>query len=308
MEILSSSVVMKMLEIPSECAEQIQSKYPLVYASVCPRGYNGGMVERDEPALAASTALQAHADVDADVVYAALEAIYDHFDEFSRLYATLTEMSIERAVSAHSIVPHHAGAVRFLKDRGVWTEEEHGLIEEALKHALMGGDAAATARLVAQNGDEAMNQEQWGRLDRWLTMVPVDILESDPRLLLLKAWLCDYHYQFTEGWRLVDQAETLLSEMPQDAAVELRLRGEMEALRSKRHYFAAEAERAVTSAKQAVADIPLQSQSTRGYAMVLLAASLQMAGDLDRAYSVLYEALEDRSIPRGTFQGRCSSR
>lgn len=123
MEVLVSSVGMKILPIPNDAAEWVNARYPQVYPSVCPRGYNGGMVEEDVPVLATSTALQAHADVEEDVVYAALEAIYDHFDEFQGLHPTLPQMALERAVSLRSIVPYHAGAVRFFKDRGVWTEE-----------------------------------------------------------------------------------------------------------------------------------------------------------------------------------------
>lgn len=134
MEILASSVGMKMLPVPSDAAEWVNEQYPPVYPSVCPKGYNGGMVEEDVPVLAASTALHAHAGVDDDVVYATLEAIYDHFEEFSGLHPTLPQMTLDRAVSLRSIVPYHPGAIRFFEDRGVWTEEaaamQRRLLEE----------------------------------------------------------------------------------------------------------------------------------------------------------------------------------
>ena len=83
MEIIHSSVGMRMLDIPPEAAEWVHERYPALYPAMCPAGYNGGMVARDVPVLAASTALQARADLDDDVVYQVLAAIYDHFDEFS---------------------------------------------------------------------------------------------------------------------------------------------------------------------------------------------------------------------------------
>jgi TRAP transporter TAXI family solute receptor len=132
MEILESSVGMKMLPIPGDAAEWVNERYPAVYSVVCPRDYNGGMVKEDIPVLAASTALQASADVPEDVVYATLEAIYDHFEEFAAAHPTLPDMVLERAVSLHSIVPYHDGAIRFYKDRGVWTEEA-----DAMQHRLL---------------------------------------------------------------------------------------------------------------------------------------------------------------------------
>lgn len=133
MEILHSSVGMKMLDIPEEVGEWVNERYPAVYPAVCPRGYNGGMVDRDVPVLAASTALQAHADVEEDVVYAVLEAIYDHFDEFAGSHPTLKDMRLDRAVSPRAIVPYHAGAVRFYRDRGVWMEEAQALQDRLLR-------------------------------------------------------------------------------------------------------------------------------------------------------------------------------
>ena len=133
MEILVSSVGMKMLTIPSDAAEWVNEKYPSVYPLVCPKGYNGGMVPEDVPVLATSTALHAHADVDDDVVYASLEAIYDHFEEFAGLHPTLSQMTLPRAVSLRSIVPYHSGAIRFFKDRGVWTEEAEAMQQRLLE-------------------------------------------------------------------------------------------------------------------------------------------------------------------------------
>jgi LuxR family maltose regulon positive regulatory protein len=215
---------------------------------------------------------------------------------YHQLFRELLQRQLEARASAEEIAALH-------KKASAWFEE-NGLIEEALRHALNGGDVKAAARVVAEHGDEAMNQEHWDRLDHWLGMLPSDIVDSDPQLLLLRAWLYEYHNQLTECWRLMDQAEPLASAMTPDSAARPRLLGEIEALRSSLHYFAAESDRAVSSAEQAMAEIPRGSQSTRGFATLLLALSLQMAGDLDRAYKFLHDALGERSNPRGTFHNR----
>ncbi len=121
MEILHSSVGLEMIDIPADAAAWVHQKYPALYPAICPKGYNGGMVSRDARVLAASTALHARADLDDAVVYAVLGAIYDHFDEFRKAHATLEDMRLDRAVSPNAINPYHPGAVRFFKERGVWT-------------------------------------------------------------------------------------------------------------------------------------------------------------------------------------------
>lgn len=122
MEIISGSVGMHMLDVPLDAAEWVHAQYPALYPAICPKGYNGGLVTRDVPVLAASTALLARADLDEAVVVSVLEAIYDHFDEFAASHPTLETMTLDRAVSLNAINPYHAGAIGFYQRRGVWSD------------------------------------------------------------------------------------------------------------------------------------------------------------------------------------------
>ena len=132
MEIIRNSVGLRMLDIPADAAAWVHEQYPALYAAICPAGYNGGMVTRDVPVLAASTALQARADLDDEIVYEVLTAIYNHFDEFAASHPTLQAMSLERAVSLNSINPYHAGAIRFYTDRGVWSPDATAMQQRLL--------------------------------------------------------------------------------------------------------------------------------------------------------------------------------
>lgn len=133
MEIINSSVGLRILDIPMATAKWVQKQYPPLYPVMIPKGYNGGMVKRNVPSLAAGTALQGRANLEDHVVYAVLEAIYDHFDEFVKPHPTLKMMTLDRAVSLNSINPYHAGAVKFYKDRGVWTPEAEAMQQRLLK-------------------------------------------------------------------------------------------------------------------------------------------------------------------------------
>ncbi|MDX2439919.1 MAG: AAA family ATPase, partial [Desulfobacterales bacterium] len=75
---------------------------------------------------------------------------------------------------------------------------ENGLIEEALHHALDGGDTAFAVQLVAQNRHDLLNQEQWTRLRRWLNLLPHDCIEENPELLITQAWFLWNSMRFPE--------------------------------------------------------------------------------------------------------------
>lgn len=52
-----------------------------------------------------------------------------------------------------------------------------------LHHFLAAGDTRTAARLVARHRRDIINQEQWHRLKRWLSMLPSDSIEKYPELL-----------------------------------------------------------------------------------------------------------------------------
>jgi len=67
------------------------------------------------------------------VAYGILAAVYDdnHLDEVRALSKDLTDASIELAL-ADSWFPFHPGAVKYYKDRGVWTKEMEARQQELL--------------------------------------------------------------------------------------------------------------------------------------------------------------------------------
>ena len=197
-----------------------------------------------------------------------------------------------------------AGEIAALHRRAAGWFAANAFIEEALRHALEGGDKAGAARLVAENGNRAINKEQWVRLARWLDIIGDEIVESDPELLLLRAWLTEYHYAFEKAWEDAARAESLLAGLPQDSPVRRRLAGEIEALRSQQRYCANDAGKALACAERALALLPPDAQSTRGFAVVLRAGSLQMRGDLGKAYEVLDRARRDSSRAGPVFLAR----
>ena len=74
-----------------------------------------------------------------------------------------------------------------------------GLIEEALDHALAGGDTTAAADLVARHRHELYNREQFSRLTRLLRLLPYDVKEHNPELLLAEARIATIELAFHRG-------------------------------------------------------------------------------------------------------------
>jgi len=86
---------------------------------------------------------------------------------------------------------------------------ENGLIEEAIKHAMTGENSEAAAQLIVKYGFDLLNDVQWPRLKRWLGMLPGEIVEQTPELLVLTSWLHQIYSRYPELESCLNKAEAL---------------------------------------------------------------------------------------------------
>jgi LuxR family maltose regulon positive regulatory protein len=68
-----------------------------------------------------------------------------------------------------------------------WSEQ-HGLADDAIRHALAAGDASWAARLIEQHFDASLWRCEDATVRRWLQALPAELVRSRPRLCLAQAW------------------------------------------------------------------------------------------------------------------------
>jgi LuxR family maltose regulon positive regulatory protein len=74
------------------------------------------------------------------------------------------------------------------RNAAAWCEE-HGLVDDAVRHALAAGDTDWAARLIEQHFDAHFRPGERATIERWLAALPADLIQSRPRLLLAQAWM-----------------------------------------------------------------------------------------------------------------------
>ena len=87
----------------------------------------------------------------------------------------------------------------------------NGFIEEAIHHALAAGDEITAAQLVEQSRHELLNREDWHTLERWLNLLPPEIVQQRPALILAKAWTLHNQYLLQPISPLLEEAQILLN-------------------------------------------------------------------------------------------------
>ena len=118
---------------------------------------------------------------------------------FHHLFADLLRACL-RAEQPAQVTQLHRNAA-------AW-HEEHGLTEEAIRHAVAAGEMTWAARLIERQFDTVSGLRGEGvTVQRWLDALPADLVRSRPRLLLAQAQLAAATGRVETVERLVEAAE-----------------------------------------------------------------------------------------------------
>src|SRR6185437_13570668 len=85
--------------------------------------------------------------------------------------------------------------------------EEHGLADDAVRHALAAGDPDWAARLVERHVGMLLGRGEGTTLRRWLSAVPAESVRRRPRLYLAQAIGAAMSFQMDALGTLLDEAE-----------------------------------------------------------------------------------------------------
>ena len=105
-------------------------------------------------------------------------------------------------------------AAQLHRNAAAWYEE-HGLADDAIRHATAAGEMTWAARLIERHFDTIYICGARGRrFGQWLSPLPTDLIESRPRLLLAQAQLAASSGHMEAVEPLLDAAERASADWP----------------------------------------------------------------------------------------------
>lgn len=161
----------------------------------------------------------------------------------------------------------------------------HELWHEAVQHALTAGDQFLAARLIGQAGDQLLQRGEVLTLQRWLAALTPAVVQADPLLMTLHAWIAYIRGDLEQSARLCDQ----LAALPADR-LDPRSRGRFLSLQAFRSN-AAESEATVALAHEALAGLD-EDILFRQIALLTLGHGQRRAGATSAASATYRAALE----------------
>ena len=127
---------------------------------------------------------------------------------YHHLFAQLLNTQLKRSLDSEALAALYLRA-------SCWCEQQ-ALFEEAVSYALLADDAEAAAGIVERHRDEELDANRIYAVDRWLEMLPAEIKQSRPRLLLTQAIVLDSRYRLAEIPAVVESARILMETGPVD--------------------------------------------------------------------------------------------
>ncbi len=100
---------------------------------------------------------------------------------YHQLFRDMLRNRLEAQTSAAEVTAMHLRASRWLAD--------HGYVEDAIDHALTGGNVQFAANILAKQSIKLINNERWLLLESLLNKFPPEAISENAYLLLILAWL-----------------------------------------------------------------------------------------------------------------------
>jgi LuxR family transcriptional regulator, maltose regulon positive regulatory protein len=180
---------------------------------------------------------------------------------------------------------------------------EHGLVAPALRHFLAASDLEGAGALLENALPSVLNGEDVNTLERWLRLLPEELIEHRPGLLLVRAWVLQLRWQLRAQAHVLDEIQSLLDTPDNTTSDDIASqRGQVLTLRAQAAFFRNQVSVAVSHCVEALALLPASHLYCRGGVRMYQGLSMQADGQGDGAERLLLDELallDDKSNAYG---------
>lgn len=224
---------------------------------------------------------------------------------YHHLFQNLLNRRLEHRFKPEEINKFHVLASTWLA--------EHGQFEEAIRHALKGGDLNKAVEIVGNARHVLMNSDRWHTLERWLKLFSYEAVQQHPHLMILRCWLDLCHwYRIDYLIEDLDRSNALLEVSILENCEVKQLKAEVAAMRSNLAYWLLKPRYGVSLTEQVFSDSPKENECVQSTALLGWGALWQMLGDIKQGERVLWERMKDGTLSNPSsrarlLQGMCLS-
>jgi LuxR family maltose regulon positive regulatory protein len=225
----------------------------------------------------------------------------DNRQEWYRLHQLFRELLQRRLVAELG-----QEAMDDLHNRAARWYALNGLLDQAIHHAFEGKNPMLAGEFMQQGLCDVLNRTDRPVLERWIRMLPEELVNERPELLVMRAWAHGLRWEIAQGQRVVEQVETLLGEDWLASATDetATLIGQVAALEAHSSYNTGQFQSAAIFSREGLRLLPLEWRYARGVAGGYLGLSLHAVGEIAKAEQFLTTHYEAAAHKADTYSMR----
>ncbi|MCB0192003.1 MAG: hypothetical protein KDJ65_08675 [Anaerolineae bacterium] len=188
---------------------------------------------------------------------------------------------------------------------GEWLAN-HGLVDEAIPHLLAAGEHEAAARIIERSWRQALDQDDWRKVEQWLALLPAELIQERPGLLIARAQVLLFLVNLRPIPALLQAAATCL----QEPAVPLRpneaslLGADIDFLQGALACLSGQGQPAFDHLQRALSQTHPDYRHWRGQVILYFSLSAQMIGRQELAIQTIEQELQDETAPENMLTVR----
>ncbi len=198
---------------------------------------------------------------------------------FHHLFQQLLQNELTKHLTSNEIADLHVRAAQWF--------ETQGLIDEAIEHSLAAGDVISAAGII-ERAYWGGNQDSygWQSLEKWLSMLPAEIKEQRPYLLLSQVHILFVRYQLNEIAPMLKKLELI--------TMDKVCIGMFKLFQGALYYWSGEGKKALKLHLEVKKIIPETYSAIMGINEIYIAMASQIVNH-EKALSLSNETIEHRN-------------
>ena len=216
---------------------------------------------------------------------------------YHHLFRSLLQDQLNRRRSPEEISAAHRRA-------SYWFEEK-GLVDEAIRHSLASGDVSGACQVIERNRYDALNEDKWFVVSKWLAQIPAESIQQSAGLLFAKVWVLNHQFRLLEIPPLIERIESLFER----ETAEQVLHGELCFFKGFLLFWEGQIDRSIEFFRKAQDLVPREEKYDliRGDNELYCAMALQMEGQGGIAIQELNEEIGSHRTRKGMYFTRLVS-
>lgn len=201
---------------------------------------------------------------------------------YHHLFADLLRHQLQQTFPADTIRSLHSRATTWLA--------QHGLDDDAIKHALAADDYETAAALSEQAARPLIFSGQINTVKSWLAALPSPTFAARPRLAVYRAWIELVQGKSALSAHGMQELDGMLNDLPPSPEND-QLRLELMVILCRFVALSGNTARAIQMAEEVLASLPAADQASRARANSALAIAYGMEGQVEKAEKAYAQCL-----------------